>query len=139
MTSEHWTEEHLLDHLYGLRDADEHLAACQECSARVARLSLSRAQATAPPEIPDDFLAAQRRNIHERIGSPIRTWHPLRWAASAMALLAIVLGLSLYRSNPVAPASHDDQFFTEISAMAQTSAPRAVQPIEALVQDDSEE
>jgi len=139
MTSEHWTEERLLDHLYGLIDADEHLAACQECSTRAAALSLRRTLAAAPPEIPDDFLAAQRRRIHERIGSPRRAWHPLRWAVSAMAVLAIVLGLSLYRSNPAVTPSHDDQFFTEISTMAQTSAPRAVQPIEALVQDDTEE
>ena len=139
MTSEHWTQEQLLDHLYGLREADEHMAACQDCSTRAKNLALSRNRAVEPPEIADDFLAAQRRKIHERIGSPLRSWHPLRWAVSVMAVLAIVLGLSLYRSNPVVTPTRDDQFFTEISTMAQNPAPRAVQPIEALVQDDTEE
>ncbi len=139
MTSEHWTPEQMLDHLYGLRAADEHLEACQECSARAKSLALSRSRSAAPPEISDDFLAAQRRRIHARIGSPVRGWHPLRWAVSAMAVLVIVLGLSMYRSNPVVTPNHDDQFFTEISTMAQNPAPQAVQPIEALVQDGTEE
>jgi predicted anti-sigma-YlaC factor YlaD len=136
--SQHWTEEQLLEHLYGLRNADEHLTSCPECSSRFAQMSTSRKGATEPPEIPDDFLAAQRRRIHERIGSPLRSWRPLRWAVPLMAVFAIVFGLTIYHSMPT-PQSHDDQFFSEISTMAQTPTPKAVQPIEALVDEDMQE
>lgn len=138
MTSEHWTDEQLIEHLYGLRSADEHFAACPLCAARAEQVSRARREATHPPEIPDALLAAQRRSIYNRLGSPLRVWHPMRWAVSLAAMLAVALGLMLYRGNEAAH-SRDDQFYAEISSLDQNPAPRAVQPIEALVAEDIQE
>jgi hypothetical protein len=138
MNSDHWTDDELLEHLYGVSSPhDGHLSACPECAARADHLARVRAQVTRAPEISEEFLAAQRRGIYQRLGSPL-PWHPMRWALPMAATLAFALGLTLYRANQPLH-SRDDQFYAEISSLDQNPAPRAVQPIEALVQDDIQE
>jgi predicted anti-sigma-YlaC factor YlaD len=135
MRERHCSSDELIAHLYGLKSADEHLDSCGECSARLRQAELRRTEAAEAPEVPDELLAAQRRSIYQRLGSPVAAWHPLRWAASGMAMFAIVLGLTLSYTRPAAH-SRDDSFFVEISSLDQNPAPRAVQPIQALVEDD---
>ena len=134
----HWTEDELLEHMYGLKDADAHFTSCAACRERALEVSAARQTAVQAPDVSDEFLAAQRRRIYERLRSPLHRWHPLRWAVSAVATLALLLALTFYRDKPAAP-SRDDQFFAELSSLAQTPAPRAVQPIESLVGDDAQE
>jgi predicted anti-sigma-YlaC factor YlaD len=136
MSGTHWPDDELLEHSYGLRAADEHLESCGECAARARTISDKRAAIMEPPEVPDDLLAAQRRSIYQRLGSPVRAWHPLRWAVSAAAVVALALGLTLFHGNEPPHPGGDDQFYSELSSLDQNPAPRAVQPIEALVQDD---
>ena len=137
MNSRHWTNDELLDHVYGLKSSDEHLSSCDECATRRDRLERIRGDVTRPPEIPEALLAAQRRSIYQRLGSPIRAWHPMRWAVSIIAMFFAAIALTVYQ--PRSPLrSYDDQFYAELSSLAQDPAPRAVQPIEALVADDIE-
>ena len=140
MSASHWSNDELLEHLYGLKSEDEHFRCCGECAARAREIADMRAQSAQAPDVPHEVLEAQRRNIYQRLGSPIRAWHPLRWAMTAAAVAAIILGLTLFHpgETPRTRAS-DDQFYAELSSLAQTPAPRAVQPIEALVDDDSQE
>jgi anti-sigma factor RsiW len=142
MNGRHWIDEELLEHVYGLRaqelDSDEHLASCPECAARRSQMARVRAEVTQPPEVSDEFLAAQRRSIYQRLGTPLRSWRPLTWAVPAAVTLAIALGLIVdHGRQPV--RSHDDQFYAEIASFDQNPAPRAVQPIEALVEDEIKE
>jgi hypothetical protein len=127
----------MIDCLYGLYAGDEHLNSCTECGARFRKLAAVRAEVVRPPEIPFELLAEQRRRIHSRLEKPFFTWHPLRWAGAAAAISALALGLLLH--HPKAPAARDDQFFSEITTLDQNPAPRAVQPIEALVGDEAQE
>ena len=138
MKERHCSSDELIEHLYGLKSADEHLNSCGECSARLRQVELRRAEAAQSPEVSGELLAAQRRSIYQRLGSPVAAWHPLRWAASGMVMLAIVMGLTLNYTRPPAH-SRDDSFFAEIASLDQNPAPRAVQPIQALVEDDVQE
>ena len=134
----HWSNDDVLEHLYGLKAADGHFNSCADCAARVQEAAALRARVTTPPDISHEFLAAQRRRIHERLEFPLRTWHPWRWAVPFVAMLAVALSLTLWRS-PARSHSEDDRFFAEIEAVAQNPTPRAVQPLEALVGDDAPE
>ena len=135
MRERHCSNDELIEHLYGLKSADEHLNSCGECSARLRQAELRQSETAEAPEVPDELLAAQRRSIYQRLGSPVAAWHPLRWAASGIAMLAVLMGLTLSYTRPTAQ-SRDDRFFAEIASLDQNPAPRAVQPIQALVEDD---
>ena len=135
MKERHCSSDELMEHLYGLESADEHLNMCGECCTRLRQAELRRTEAAQAPEVPDELLAAQRRSIYRRLGSPVAAWHPWRWAASAMATFAVAMALTLSYTRSQA-YSRDDSFFAEISSLDQNPAPRAVQPIQALVEDD---
>ena len=52
----------------------------------------------------------------------------------------MALGLMLFQAHePQHPHPGDDQFYSELSSLDQTAAPRAVQAIDALVEDGSQE
>jgi predicted anti-sigma-YlaC factor YlaD len=139
MSGKHWTDDELLEHMYGLRRGDEHLESCSECAARARMVADTRAAITEPPDVPHDLLEAQRRSIYHRLGTPVRGWHPLRWAVPAAAIATLALGLTLFHGNDPLHPRGDDQFYAELSSLDQNPAPRAVQPIEALVEDDVQE
>ncbi len=139
MSGKHWSDDELIEHLYGLKSADAHFESCGECGARARTIAERRAAVTRPPEVSHEFLAAQRRKIYERLGSPVRAWHPLRWAVSAAATAALVLGLTMFHRNEPLHPRDDEQFYAEISSLDQNPAPRAIQPIESLVEDDTQE
>jgi hypothetical protein len=92
------------------------------------------------PEVSSEFLAAQRRSIYRRLDEPRRNWISLRWALSlAMLLVMFAGGLTLERRHKSAPAistsMSDEQLFSDLSAMEQSSEPKAIQPIHGLFQD----
>ena len=117
-----------------------HFNTCNVCAARARKLEDARARLAEPPDVPHELLEAQRRSIHQRLGSRVLSWLPVRWAMSAAALGAMALGLTMFRANePLHSHSVDDQFYSELSSLDQTAAPRAVQAIDALVEDDTQE
>lgn len=129
----HWTEEDFKQWLYGLKDEDQHLAECAECRAERERLTLQRRRVLNPPEVSNEFLAAQRRSIYQRLGQPVRNWIPLRWAISAAAIVVVMLGITLNTRRQ--PAISDEQLFSELSAMEQTAEPKAIAPIHQLFEE----
>ena len=99
-----------------------------------------RIESLPEPEVSSEFLAAQRRSIYRRMDEPRRDGVPMRWAISlAMLLLIFAGGLTLERRHRVASSSSvnlsDDQLFSDLSAMEQTSEPKAIQPIHGLFQE----
>ena len=129
----HWTEEDFKQWLYGLKDEDQHLADCAECRGERERLTLQRRRVLTPPEVSNEFLAAQRRSIYQRLGQPVRNWIPLRWAISAAAIVVVMLGITLNTKRQ--PAISDEQLFSELSAMEQTAEPKAIAPIHQLFEE----
>jgi hypothetical protein len=96
------------------------------------------------PEVSSEFLAAQRRSIYKRIESSPRRWFLRRWALSfAMLLLMVAGGVTLglhYKTTPAAPPASsaqvsDDQLFSDLAAMDESSEPKAIQPMHGLFEE----
>jgi len=92
------------------------------------------------PEVSAEFLAAQRRSIYRLLDKPRPNRAAMRWALSlAMLVLMFAGGLTLERRHKAAPAVpvtlSDDQLFSDLNAMEQTSEPKAIQPIHGLFQE----
>lgn len=146
----HWEDGDLLLKLYGLAPeggvAGEHLVSCAECSRRWEALRLARTETLSEAgPVPENRLLAQRRAIWARIEHPRRSWF-LKWAPAAATATMLAAGLFLLHPvRPVpAPAAHqakasaapvsDAELFSDLAAMASTSAPRAAEPIRGLFQ-----
>ena len=135
----HWTEDDFLHFLYAESGPTApieagHLNECQACRARAEQMAATRRLAVRPPEIPSEFLAAQRRNIYRRLGSQSMFG---RWAVAVASLLCIV-GLSLGMLHPWTTGntalytSSDEKLFSDLASIEQSSEPRAIRPIHNL-------
>ncbi len=132
----HWTEIDFQHALYGLKDRDAHVEQCPECRGELERLVREHRAVAAEPEVSREFLEAQRRGIYQRLQVPRRNWITWRWALSAVALLALALGLTLERSRPpVQPAISDEQLFSDLSRIQQSAEPKAIQPLHSLFEE----
>jgi hypothetical protein len=137
---EHLSEDALLDAVYGIAgdEADAHLRGCADCAQRLSEWRGKRA-AAASIEIPDDFLAAQRRKIYERIERPSRKrW---LWAPGLAAACALAVGIFVYYPTPQQqpvnkPAEISDaQLFGDIYSMEHVVEPAAAAPARALFEE----
>ena len=137
----HWTEDEFTQWMYGLRPTDAHLEECPECGAEARRLTARRqslTEAAAAEEAPADLLAAQRRDVYQRLGqSPVR-WMP-RIQAAVVALMIVLVALTFSLRSPRTPAAlgapADDQLFSDLASIEQSSEPRAAQPIHNLFEE----
>ena len=130
----HWTENDFQKWLYGLKEEDSHLQTCSECRVRIGAASPgSASDILAAPEVSEEFLAAQRRNIYNRLNHASRNFAPLRWALSVTMVLVVVVGLTLprFRKSPVT-LTNDEQLYSDLAAMEQTDEPKAIQPLHKL-------
>jgi hypothetical protein len=154
MNHSHLSDDEMIALLYGLRDAEDHVAGCAECSERLQAMREAREATVDVPHISGRRLAVQRQQILERLETPSsglhasRGSHASRWipAAAVAALLAVALFLSRPSSVPQpAPAAAsavvntetDSELFTDVYSMEQDVEPRAAAPIRALFQETS--
>ncbi len=129
----HWTEADFQNWIYGLREPDAHASGCAQCRAEMERLEQTRRRITREPEVSQDFLAGQRRSIYSRLeDAPRHNWHVWRWVLSTAMLLALVAGLTLPRWHKTAPPISDEQLFSDLAAMEQSTEPKAIQPMHRL-------
>jgi hypothetical protein len=131
----HWEEREFQNWLYGLCDDDSHLRQCPQCGAEAARLTERRRLVTADPGVSHEFLAAQRREIHARLGQAPRHWAPVRWAVSVAMLLVVMLSATIaYRGRQAQPlfTNSDQELFSDLQSMDQSNEPRAISPIHSL-------
>jgi hypothetical protein len=133
--SRHWSDDELIARLYGVGPEDGHLDGCAKCADRLRTLTAARARIVQPPAVPEEFVAGQRRAVYQRLGSRERSRALLPYA-SAMATAALIfLGVLLYRPAPApqpALVFSDAELFSEVYSMAQSSEPKAAEPIHAL-------
>ncbi len=131
----HWTEDELLDRLYGLAgDGDE--AACPACRTRWEELMRRRERLGEPPTLPAAFLAAQRRAIWERIEQRPRVW---RWRL--VPVLPVLLAAAFFLQPPapqrypevaIGPAGYDQAWFEQVFREAARTEPLALSPAREL-------
>ena len=135
----HYSDEELIDRLYGVGREDSHIEECEWCRERWLQLQGQRHTVLEQPaEVPVELLAAQRKKIRERLeGRPVDGWR-FHFAPVAAALSVIVLGLMLSKPAPPPPptlASNDSGLYTEIYSMVESSEPLVAQPIDALFEE----
>ncbi len=135
--SEHWTDDQLIDHLYGVGPDDGHLPDCADCLARFAAIETRRRQLRMDDAVSDGFLAAQRRAIYARLETPRRWWHarPLARFAGVAAMLIVLAGsVTLYQSHQheIAESRADAQLAQEVSQMSFESESPATAPLKGL-------
>jgi hypothetical protein len=149
-SSQHLSDDQLIDLLYGIGDADGHLEVCPDCDARWAEMqrALGRTRVESAVEISARRLATQRQHILDRVetrGTHRRSWIP---AAAAASLLAVALFFSWSSSRPriavpaqrvttPAGAESDAELFTDVYSMERDVEPRAAAPMHALFQQAS--
>lgn len=139
MNRGHWTEQEFIDHIYGIGPADDHLKECAECRDRHSTLAARRQLVTAEPDVPLEFLAAQRRAIHRRLDQPARS---MRMVPAFAATLVLLAGFFAIRQTPQpaqpqpAAAASDTQLFADIYALEQSSEPRAAGAVRALFEEN---
>ena len=144
--SGHWTDEQLIDHLYGIGPDQDHMATCESCSQRLSAMMAARraveSESSPLEQVPFELLAAQRRSIYSRLGSLSR-WHVglqlRRWAAAGAMVALLGGGVALYQQNHHKQAEQskisDAQLAAQVSQIADDSEPAATQPLQALFAD----
>jgi predicted anti-sigma-YlaC factor YlaD len=141
MKTEHWTDDQVIAHLYGVGPEDGHLQECAACRVRTAemqsnRLSLDALRDT-DEEVTFEFLARQRRAIYASLGRKRRAFRMRQWA-SAVAMVAVAASAIIVieeRRQKDDRQISDAQLVEEVSRIAQDSTPTAVAPMEGLFQE----
>lgn len=145
--SGHWTDDQLIEQLYGVGPEDGHLHVCGECQARLlaaqsVRLRLETDLASDGEPAGYDFLMAQRRRIYARLSEPAKSWTGVlarRWAPGFAMMLALAGGLVVYdhgfRHERVDRHVSDAQLAREVSCMAADSEPPSTAPLQALFEE----
>ncbi len=141
MKTEHWTDEQLLAHLYGVGPEDGHPNDCSACGQRITEMLANRQSIEAlrgtHEDVTFELLARQRRAIYAGLGRKRSVFAMGRWA-SALAMVAFVAGAIIVieeRQQADNRQISDAQLVEEVSQMAQDPTPTAVAPIEGLFQE----
>jgi hypothetical protein len=142
--SGHWTDDQLIEHMYGVGPDDGHAAACPDCRVRLSKLEARRAalNAGSDNEISHQFLAAQRRRIYSRMAQPVGMWKAIqirRWASALATGTLLGAGL-LYYQNVHQQAElknqlSDAQLAQDVSSMAEDREPSPTAPLQALFEE----
>lgn len=140
MSRPHWTDDDFINAIYGVGPGDSHLEECAECRPRWLAIKEHRTVITAEPEVSNNFLAAQRRSIYQRIER--ETWRVRRLVPAFVAVLALLVALIVYRPA-TAPTPSDDllspdtqQLTSDIYSMEDNPEPQAVKAIHALFEPE---
>lgn len=150
--SVHWTDEQLIEYLYGLGQPDAHMEACDSCHNRLTAMQARRnsldTQANHEADWSAEALAGQRRAIYAKIESRARWLSAVpfrRWAPAACALVALSAGFAAWE-NRTAPQQQsqaermraevsDEQLAEQVSQIADRAEPDAAAPLQALFEN----
>ena len=131
----HLQDDELLDQIYGLADNHSHLESCNECARRWSALQERRTRLVSAEELPNDFLASQRRTIYARLGE--QPGRQMRWVPAVAAACLFAIGVFIFRpAETQRPDPSDAQLFSDVYSMEQLTEPRAAAPIHALFEDN---
>ena len=135
--SAHWTDEQIMNHLYGVGPAGGHLSQCDSCSSRLTSMQSRRQGFSIEDSVSDQFLAAQRRAIYARLSKTHHWWQdvPVRRWAAGVAMFTVVAGsAALYQDHreEIAESRADAQLAQDVSQMSYESEPQATAPLQGL-------
>jgi predicted anti-sigma-YlaC factor YlaD len=141
--SGHWTDEQLIEHLYGIGPEGEHLESCEPCRERLSQMGAARhaieAEFSPAEQVAVELVAAQRRSIYRRIAQIPSSQLGLKvrgWAAAAAMIVLLGGGAYVYEQNQDQRVAQsrltDAQLAQEVSAIAQDSEPSPTAPLQQL-------
>ncbi len=138
MRDRHWNDEQLVAHLYGVGPEDGHLDMCPSCAERWEAIRLRHKNiSAAATEVPEEYLAAQRRAIRARLGEKRHAWPKVLVPVLATLLLAVIV--VVYRPArvpaPVAEKVSDSQLFDDVFQRVSGTEPIAMGPIRSLFEE----
>ena len=94
--SGHWTDDELIQHLYGVGPSDGHVDGCRDCQARLSVAETQRRaleadlSASGHEGASYDFLMAQRRRIYAKLSQRVNRWSGISVGRLAPAAAEIV-------------------------------------------------
>lgn len=145
----HYSESDFLNRLYEVGREDQHLEECPTCRAQWETWVAARQQLVREPEVPADFLAAQRRQILSSAGQPLGSFSKFWHWTPALAMVAMALFAILWQAPapkpvveeaPVAKktAPSDAELMADIYRTVYRVEPQSVAPLHGLFEDKGE-
>ncbi len=138
MNDKHWSDDQLIDRLYGIGPQDGHIDICQSCARRWEEMRL-RYESLRPSgiETSEEYLAAQRRAIHARLGEKRHSLPRMLVPVAVTLLLAAIV--VVYRPapapQPVVERVSDSQLFDDVFRRVSGTEPSAMGPIRSLFEE----
>jgi hypothetical protein len=142
--SGHWTDDQLIEHLYGVGPEDGHLDACAECQSRLSGMQERRRlvisdEAIGSEDVSIERLAAQRRRVYFRL-TETPSWssrlHVRRWASASAVALVFSGGILYYNDYQQQRARDamlsDAQLAQDVSRLSEDPEAQPTAPLEAL-------
>ncbi len=134
----HFSDEELMQHLYGAHPNPAHAEVCSECQVRLTAMRSARHKNETLYDPQDsvsfDLLAAQRRRVYSKLGQ--RSTFGIRRWASAVALLGVVGGgfFAFEQQQRISADSKitDAQLASEVAQMSQNPEPDSTAPLQEL-------
>ena len=138
--SRHWSDEELVDRLYGLAPEDGHVEECGSCGGRWQALLARRQEVLRTPAVPAAMLARQRGKIEARVKRHAAGFWTVPLAPALAALCVAIVGIFLSRPAPAPQpmvAAEDIEFYNEIYSLVDSMVPSAAEPIYGLFEEES--
>jgi len=142
MNGKHWTNDEVVDHLYGVGPEDGHERECAECRARIVAVWARREAAAGSAEVTANFLRNQRLAIAGRIEArrmELQAWWRMPVWVAVMAAVALVLSAPRpAREATVAGGlnrAQDAEMYLEIYQSISSEEPRALAPMHGLFEE----
>jgi hypothetical protein len=142
MTQRHWTNDELLNHLYGVGPTDGHELECAGCQERIAGMQRQRSTQADEPWVPEEFLRSQREAIAQRVARDQTRaetwWRPPAWAAVMVAVAMALSWPQPPREKLTAGGNalkSDAGMYLEIYQAISTEEPRALAPMHSLFEE----
>jgi len=142
MNGNHWTNDEVVDHLYGVGPEDGHERECAECRARIVAVRARREAVESGDEVTAGLLRNQRLAIAGRIEArrmELQAWWRTPVWVAVMAALALVLSAPRpAREATVAGGlnrAQDAEMYLEIYQSISSEEPRALAPMHGLFEE----
>ncbi|MGA8025675.1 MAG: hypothetical protein WB992_00920 [Bryobacteraceae bacterium] len=141
--SGHWTDEQLIEYLYGVGPENGHVDGCADCQARLASMrARGRSAECSDCDVSFELLAAQRRKIYARLTARAHWWtrlQPRRLASAAATLAVLGGGLFIYEGHHKQQITDnklsDVQLAQQVSNMAEEAEAQPTAPLQALFEE----
>ena len=140
MREKHWTDEELLLLLFDVKQPDDHLKTCPDCSRQWKDM---RHRYESRPEVfstnIEERLARQKANIRMRLENKTGRFHPMlvpiSAALAALVLIAVLVFNPKPAEQPALETASEDEIIEDIFRTAFNIEPEAIGPVQALFEE----